>query len=174
MLAFRKSTLADIDRMMEVVTGAQELLRSQGIDQWQKGYPNRELLISDVHEGIGYVVTEDDRVVAMCAVTFTDEESYHTIEGGQWLTPNDSVYATVHRGAVARDSQGKGLTTFLFQSVADLTRAAGVKSLRADTHPDNPGMNRSLQKAGFVRCGMITLVGGSEDGDPRVAYELMV
>lgn len=174
MLAFRKSRLEDIDRMMEIVTDGQELLRSQGIDQWQKGYPNRELLISDVQEGIGYVVTDDERVVAMCAVTFTDEESYHVVEDGSWLTPDDAVYATVHRGAVARDSRGRGLTTFLFQSVADLARKAGVKSVRADTHPDNPGMNRSMQKAGFVRCGNITLIGGTEDGDPRVAYELMV
>ncbi len=174
MLAFRKSTLADIDRMMEIVDAGKALLKSMGLDQWQKGYPNRELLVSDVHAGIGYVVTDDERVVAMCAVTFTDEESYHVVEDGQWLTPNDSVYATIHRGAVARDSQGRGLTTFLFDSVAELARANDVKSIRADTHPGNVGMNRSLQKAGFTRCGIIHICGGTEDGDPRVAYEILV
>ena len=75
MLLFKKSTLEDIDTMMEIVDAGKALLRSQGIDQWHKGYPNRELLVQDVQDGIGYVVEEDGRVVAMCAVTFTDEAS---------------------------------------------------------------------------------------------------
>lgn len=173
MLLFRKSTLEDMDAMMEIVDAGKALLRSQGIDQWQKGYPNRELLVQDVQDGIGYVVEEDGRVVAMCAVTFTDEASYHTLRDGSWLTPDDSVYATIHRGAVARDCQGRGLPAFLFSSVADMARARNVKSVRADTHMENLAMQKALAKSGFIRCGIITLLGGSEDGDLRVGYELM-
>jgi hypothetical protein len=32
-------------------------------------------------------------------------------------------------------------------------------------------MQRALEKAGFVPCGTICLIGGREDGDPRRAYE---
>jgi len=165
--------MQDIDAMMDVVDAGKELLYNLGIDQWQKGYPNRELLVSDVEEGIGYVITENDRIAGICAVTFTDEEAYHDIKGA-WLTPDTCLYATIHRGAIARRFQGKGLTSFLFSSVADMAREHGAVSLRADTHPENMGMQRSLEKAGFKRCGEIIIVGGPEDGDMRVGYELML
>lgn len=171
MLVFRHSAMEDIDAMMDVVEAGKELLYSLGIDQWQKGYPNRELLISDVKEGIGYVITDGGRIAGICAVTFTDEEAYRGIRGA-WLTPDTCLYATIHRGAIARSCQGKGLTGFLFSSVADMAREHGAVSLRADTHPENIGMQRSLEKAGFVRCGEIVIIGGPEDGDIRVAYEM--
>lgn len=171
MRVFRRSTLEDIDEMMTIVTDGQALLKSQGIDQWQKGYPNRELLVEDVREGIGYVVEDEDRIAAMCAVTFTDEESYRNLDEGTWLTPEGGVYATIHRGAVARACQGQGYPAFLFSEVGKLAEAKGVRSVRADTHPENRAMQKALEKSGFVRCGVLTLIGGSEDGDRRLAYE---
>lgn len=173
MLAFRHSKMQDIDAMMDVVEAGKELLYSLGIDQWQKGYPNRELLISDMEEGIGYVITDDDKVVGICAVTFAAEEAYRKIHGA-WLTPETCPYAVIHRGAIARGSQGKGLTGFLFSSAADVAREHGAVSLRADTHPENAGMQRALEKAGFTRCGEIALIGGPEDGDIRIAYEMKI
>ncbi|MCI8513958.1 MAG: GNAT family N-acetyltransferase [Lachnospiraceae bacterium] len=174
MRVFRKSTPEDIEAMMTIVTDGQALLKSRGIDQWQKGYPNRDLLIADVREGIGYVVTEEERVAAMCAVTFTDEESYRKLDEGAWLTPDGSLYATIHRGAVARACQGKGYPSFLFSEVGKLAKARGAESVRADTHPQNIAMQKALEKAGFVRCGVLTLIGGSEDGDLRIGYEKRV
>lgn len=174
MPVFRKSTLQDIDEMMEIVDSGKELLKGQGIDQWQKGYPNRELLVSDVREGIGYVIEDAGSVVGVCAVTFTDEEAYRGIRNGAWLTPDTGVYATIHRGAIAEKSRGQGLTGFLFASVENMARKKGAVSMRADTHPENAGMQRSLEKAGFIRCGEIILSGGPEDGDMRVAYEKMI
>lgn len=171
MPVFRHSTIRDIDAMMEVIDSGKELLKEQGIDQWQKGYPNRELLLKDVEAGIGYVVEDAGRIVGVCAVTFTGEEAYREIKNGAWLTPDDSVYATIHRGAIAKESRGQGLTTFLFSAVEAMARENGAVSMRADTHPENPGMRRSLEKAGFVRCGEIALLEGEEAGDVRVAYE---
>ena len=43
--------------------------------------------------------------------------------------------------------------------------------MRIDTHGGNLPMQRALEKAGFTPCGTIILVGGSEDGDPRLAFE---
>ena len=35
-------------------------------------------------------------------------------------------------------------------------------------------MRRALEKAGCTPCGTIYLIGGREDGDPRVAYETIL
>ena len=40
-------------------------------------------------------------------------------------------------------------------------------NLRADTHADNAVMQRLLEGAGFVRCGIIY----TDDGMPRLAYQ---
>ena len=37
----------------------------------------------------------------------------------------------------------------------------------ADTHADNAVMQRLLEGAGFVRCGIIY----TDDGSPRIAYQ---
>ena len=83
-------------------------------------------------------------------------------------------YATVHRAAVARRHQGRQIPAFLFNSAADLARQSGCLSLRADTHPDNLAMQRSLQKAGFEKCGVLTLLSGDEAGDIRWGYERLL
>ena len=70
MITFRHSATADVDAMDKIIKDAVRGLGAQGIPQWQKGYPNRELLVADIENGIGYVLTDQDRVVALCAVTF--------------------------------------------------------------------------------------------------------
>ena len=174
MLIFRKSTYDDIDVMESIIDSGKTLLRSRGIDQWQKGYPNREQLIADVDTGVGYVAELDGRVVGVCMVMSTEEHSYRTIRDGQWLTAHDSGYVTVHRCAVAPDCRGQGVIGFIFRSAMDMARAAGAPSVRLDTHLENLTMQHALEKNGFTRCGIVTLVGGAEDGCLRVGYEQLV
>lgn len=171
MIAFRHSAAEDVDAMDQIVTDAVCLLGRQGIDQWQKGYPNRALLVSDIEHGIGYVLTDDDKVVALCAVTFTEEPSYLHISNGKWLTGNATSYATIHRMAVDATLRGKGYASHLFSAVEKMAAEKGINSIRIDTHEQNHSMQRALEKSGFIQCGNITLYGGPENGDPRIAYE---
>lgn len=174
MLTFRKSTYEDIDTMESIINDGKELLRSKGIDQWQKGYPNRAQLIEDAEKGIGYVAELDGRIVGVCMVMFTEELSYRTIRDGQWMTAQDSGYVTVHRCAVAADCRGQGVIGFIFRSALEMARTNGAPSVRLDTHLENLTMQHALEKNGFTRCGIVSLVGGAEDGCLRVGYEQLV
>ena len=175
MFVFRKSTLADIDEMVRIAEAARALLKSRGVAQWQRGtYPDRALFVQDVAEGIGYVVSEGPAVVAICAVTLTEEAAYRDLFDGAWLTADGALYATIHRGAVAPEHQGRRIPKFLFDAAADLAREKGAVSLRADTHPDNAAMQRALERAGFQRCGKLILLRGDERGDLRYGYERLV
>ncbi|WP_409226836.1 GNAT family N-acetyltransferase [Gudongella sp. SC589] len=175
MLVFRKSTIFDIDAIVQIANDGKELLKNNGIDQWQKGtYPDRKLFIQDVEDGLGYVVTDNDEVVAVCAVTFTEEASYRHLISGNWKTADNAVYATIHRAAVARKHQGKNLTGFLLDSVARLAAEKGAVSVRADTHPDNAAMNGAMQKAGFEKCGKFFIQEGDEAGGLRYGYERVI
>ena len=51
-MEFRKSTKSDVIKIMEIVKQAQEYFKSQGIDQWQNGYPNEEVINNDIENGV--------------------------------------------------------------------------------------------------------------------------
>ena len=44
-MEFIKAKMEHIDRMCEIMEEAKEQLRNLGLDQWQKGYPSREVWI---------------------------------------------------------------------------------------------------------------------------------
>ncbi len=175
MTTFRHSAPEDIEEIMEITERARAFLRSQGLDQWQKGYPDRQIFLSDTVTGLGYVLEEEGRIAAVCALTFTEEPSYRNIYGGQWLTEHKGdaapAYAAIHRMAVSAALRGKGYAGRLFKKAAALARERGMESIRIDTHEGNLPMQRALEKSGFVRCGIIYLKGGAEDGDARIAFE---
>lgn len=169
---FRRSTPEDIDEMMRIADAGKSLLKSKGIDQWQKGnYPCRELFEQDVRDGIGYVMTCNDDIAAICAVSFKDDPAYSYIEGA-WKTPAGTRYAVAHRGAMAPEYQGRHLTGKWFDFICELAAKNGMASVRIDTHEENLAMRKVFANAGFEECGTVYLHGGDcGTGDPRIAYE---
>lgn len=179
MFVLRRSTMEDVEAAVQIANEAKALLKRKGIAQWQRGtYPDWHVFAKDVEVGIGYVVEEvsDDvrEVVAVCAVTFTEEESYNHLLTGKWLTEDGTCYATIHRSAVARAKQGRGISTFLFEAVGKMAKEYPAKSIRIDTHPDNLTMQGALGKAGFIKCNEFLLLDGDEVGDLRYGYELVL
>lgn len=115
-----------------------------------------------------------NEILAICAVTLTDEADYRNLTSGKWLTDNDDKYATIHRSAVALNHQGKNLSGFLFSEVASMAKKESAVSIRIDTHPDNITMQKTLENSGFVKCGEFYISEGDEAGDLRYAYELLI
>ena len=151
---------------------AKAQLKRLGVDQWQKGYPNEAVWVSDVETGISWVAVENGEVLGAFMFSSAPEESYAEIDGA-WLTEG-TAYGSLHRVCVAEESKGRGVAGELFRHGFALAKQAGLPSVRIDTHEGNLPMRRALEKAGFTFCGKITLIGGSEDGDPRLAYEMLL
>ena len=163
---------ADLDAVMAIIEEARRSIAALGIDQWQKGSPNRAMLTRDMSLGQGRVVTLEDGIAATFAVVYTGEPTYDRIEDGAWLTPDldaDGVcsYIAIHRVAIALAHRGSGIATAIMEYAEGFARILGKGSLRIDTHAGNTVMRRMLEKNGFIHCGTIHL----ENGDPRVAYE---
>ena len=77
---------------------------------------------------------------------------------GEWI--NDDEYGVIHRIAVKYN--GRNIIGKVYEYCSKL-----CKNLKIDTHKDNKPMQRSLEKNGFTRCGIIYL----ENGDERIAYQ---
>ena len=158
-MIYRLAANEDLDQMMAMVDQAKASFKARGIDQWQKGEPDREGLAAGAAKGQIRVLEEDGRVIGMITLLEGRDPSYAKIDGA-WL--NDRPYVGFHRVCVAEDLKGRGIAARLF---------SGYDDIRIDTHPDNRSMQRALDKSGYRPCGLIRLSGGSEDGELRIAYQ---
>ena len=164
-MIFRKATTEDIDTIERMIKAASGRLGAAGIDQWQRGYPNRTSIENDVEAGVGMVLALGNEILAYGAVIFTGELAYDDLTGGQWLT--DGQYAVVHRLCVSEIFVGMGFAK-QFMSAAEAMAAERVKSFRIDTHPDNKIMQNLVERMGFTYCGDVVIE------SRRLAYEKII
>lgn len=152
-MIFRQAGERDLERAVAIMNDAIRRLGEAGVDQWQHGYPNRERLERDIEEGIGYVLCEEDEVVAYGAMVFTGESAYAEISNGRWLT-SEGDYAVVHRMCVAEQKVGKGYGR-RFIAEAERVASQSKRSMRVDTHADNKVMQHLMPSMGYTYCGII-------------------
>lgn len=157
-----------VDRMCEITGQAKRQLKGLGLDQWQKGYPSREVWLDDVKKGCTYLAVEEGEILGIFAFQTTPDVSYYEIDG-KWLT--DGEYASMHRCAWQMKAKEKVLRAKCFHTVLRWRRSQALKQFELIHSRGNLPMQRALEKAGFVRCGKIKLAEGPEAGDERIAFE---
>ena len=171
MIEIRKTSLCDIDSLMPIFNEARATIAALGIDQWQNGYPNQEVIGADLKKAQSYCVLSDGEIVGTFALIDDGEPTYDNIFDGKWLTGDGKEhYFAIHRVAISVKSRGMGISTAIIDYCTDAARKANKASLRIDTHRGNIVMRKMLEKHGFFHCGTIYL----ESGDERVAYEKMI
>ena len=164
-----KTTKKDIDRVMVIIGEARRSIGKLGIDQWQYGYPSRDIIKDDVERGISYIVKDDgDEIYGTFCLREDEEPTYKVIYDGAWLGTEKSF--ALHRIALCDAARGKGIASRIIEFIVNKCRDAGVSSVKVDTHQGNLPMRKMLEKNGFVYCGIIHLATGEE----RVAYEKIV
>ena len=172
-MEIRKTTLADLSKVMEIFAYAREQMAAAGNPQWSNGRPSEETIRADIEAGNSYVLVAEPgeigntecaegAVVSCLAGVFTlilgDEPTYALIEDGAWL--NDEPYGTLHR--IASNGKARGVMQ------AALAFCESVSpNIRVDTHEKNLAMQHILEKNGYVYCGRIYV----DDGTPRRAYQ---
>ncbi len=166
----RKSTTTDINEILSIIEDAKAALKGGGVDQWQTGYPNREVIEKDISDGVSYVLEEEGRILGTIAVTFDGEETYNTVYQGSWLSPPGTPYATIHRLATATAYKKSGYAKILCEHCISLCRDMGIGSAKVDTHRNNVAMRSLLEGFGFALCGIVYI----EDGSERIAYEYII
>ncbi len=160
-MKIRKTTLADVGAAEKIYNDARRFMRANGNPtQWASVYPNRESVLADIENGVGYVCEDEGEILAVFMFKIGQDKTYDVIYDGEWL--NDEPYAVIHRIAVAENAHGRGVAAFCF---AECFKR--FPNLKIDTHRDNIPMQRALVKAGFERCGIIHL----ENGEERVAFQ---
>ena len=166
-LILRPTCEGDLPEVMRIIADAQADFRARGIDQWQNGYPNEQVIRGDIERGESYVVIRGEQIVATAMITFAPDPNYAVIYNGEWLLAAPKSYATIHRIAVDLGERGQGIAEWIVGQTERMCRKCGADSLRIDTHRDNRSMQRVAEKNGMTLCGIIHLADGAE----RLAYE---
>jgi GNAT superfamily N-acetyltransferase len=167
-MQIRKATADDACAMLALFDEARATIAQLGINQWQNGYPSREVVEEDVALARSYVVTEDNQLCGTFVLIEDGEPTYDRIDGGHWKTGDDNQnYVAIHRVAISVAMRGKGISTAIMNFAAARAQELERGSLRIDTHQGNVVMRRMLEKHGFGYCGVIYL----QNGEARVAYE---
>ena len=165
-MIYRKAEIVDIDFIAEIILAASRRLGQAGVDQWQRGYPNRGSVERDVEAEVGRVLTTDaGQIVAYGALIYTGESAYNDLTGGEWLT--DGEYAVIHRLCVAEEFVGQGCSREFMLS-AEREAKAKVPSMRIDTHPENMIMQSLVGSLGYSYCGDVVIE------SRRLAYEKLL
>ncbi len=166
-MEFTKATKKDLDKVMQIIADARTRIGKLGIDQWQYGYPTRDIVREDIELERFYVGKEGGDILSVFVVIRDGEPTYDVIYNGEWLTGDSRNYVAVHRIAVSGDAVRRGIASQTLGFVASVAIKEGFDSIRIDTHEGNTPMRGMLERNGFVHCGTVYLTGGEK----RVAYE---
>ncbi len=147
-LRIRPARLEDFPAAAAIFARARAFMKATGNpNQWEDGYPSKDLLERDIAAGNFYAVCAGGDIHGVFALIAGADPTYATIDGA-WL--NDLPYATLHR--IASDGHARGV----FAAAADYAKAA-YASVRIDTYKDNRVMRRLIEKHGFRYCGIIRI-----------------
>lgn len=149
----RKASDTDVLSIWNILQQGIEKRRNEGSDQWQDGYPNREIVAGDIANGWAYIVENDKgEALGYFALIFEKEPAYEDIEG-KWLS--DFPYAVIHRMATDQKKKVKGLATWILLAIEKIVRTNGRKSIKVDTNFDNGAMLYLFEKLGYHYCGEV-------------------
>jgi len=167
----RQATIDDLPRIIKIIDSAKKTLRDRGVNQWQNGYPNDEILEQDIQEDISYVLILNGRVVGVAALQQGYDQNYQEMTSGSWSSDSDVTYSVIHRIAIEADHQGEHLSSALIQQLLTMSYHLGYRDVRIDTHPDNLVMQHIIESSGFEEKGTITM---DEDLGVRKAYQILL
>lgn len=137
----------ELEQIMEIYAAARTFMAANGnAEQWEDGYPQKEILQEDLEKKQLYVYEEDGKIGAAFVFFIGVEQDYETSVSGAWTSPKP--YGVLHRIAVA--TYGKGIASKCIQWCYEQCHC-----MRGDTGQKNKSMQRLFEKNGFTQCAMI-------------------
>ncbi len=143
----RRATLADVDRVAEVLNEAAGWLRSRGLDHWPARF-EREYVAWHVHDRECHLALDGPEAVGTFSLQASDPEIW-----GE--RPPDAMY--LHRLAVRPSHAGLGRE--LLARAEREAAAAGRPYVRLDCGAENPSLRAYYEQAGYRHLGDLAMPG---------------
>lgn len=148
-LILRMATIEDLEHVEKIFKNAIEVMDSNGINQWDDIYPNKEILKEDILKGEMFLGVVDNKIACAFVLNSDYDEEYNN---GNWKYRNES-FNIVHRLCVNPGFQNQGIGTQSMMLIEKILRKDGIESIRLDAFSLNPFALRLYEKIGYVRVG---------------------
>ncbi|MBD3920416.1 GNAT family N-acetyltransferase [Paenibacillus sp. PR3] len=126
-------------------------LQGRGIRQWDRFYPNRWIIGSDIKRHNMFGIRMDGRVVAAVVVDANQSDKYKSLA---W-SDRDGTPSCIHRLVVHPEYQGRGLGKQLLQYAEALAKQQGSSSIRLDVYKGNPSAVNMYSRANYKQVGEV-------------------
>lgn len=143
----RKAIKNDISRIMEIIELSKEKMKEEKNDQWQGGYPSKELFIKDYEKRILYVFEEDKILKGCISIEKTSVDSYKNII--KESSKKDSY--VFHRLCIDPTYRHQKIATRLLKYGENLAKKDHINIIKADTGIHNSAMMSLFKKLGYQK-----------------------
>ena len=119
----RKGEISDVENIMEMYKSCVEGMIENGIDQWDKKYPNKEIILSDLKSQTYFVI--EDKNIVLGGINI-DKKQDRTYLAMPWKDTNES-FLVVHRLAVKKDLWKQKIGLKLMEFAEELVKKNKLK-----------------------------------------------
>ena len=166
-MIIRKAEISDLEKIMEMYKSCVAGMIANGIDQWDKSYPNAEVIMEDLIAQTYFVVIENDIIIAGINIDQNQDDTYLALD---WEDKKDQ-FLVVHRLAVKVEFWNDGIGKSLMLFTENLVTERGLNSIRLDTYSGNPKAIEFYKKLGYRELGTIDL---KPDKDKYHCFEKII
>ncbi len=144
----RKATIADLDKIYEIVREAVKRMNETGNYQWNDEYPLYSDFQKDINEGTLYVSACDDEILGIICLTYEEDDHYDNID---WRLDKKAI--NIHRLVVNTKHRGKGISKSLFEHAEKVAIETKTYYIKGDTHYINDLVNALFIKFKYTYVG---------------------
>lgn len=161
----QKAALKDLDNLFSITQNCGKHMIENGIFQWDKNYPTKEVLKKDIELQQIWKLGTKNNITGIIVLTEIEDSEYKLINWS--TTSNNNLY--IHRLAIDPIYQGKGHAQKLMDFAEDYAVKNKYTSIRLDTFSQNKRNQRFYEKRNYVKLDSIYLPNQSEH--PFYCYE---
>lgn len=148
----RRAHSGELQEIMNLISKCVQVMQAGGSDQWDEGYPNREVISEDIRNGTLFICTDQGAIAGILVLDEKQTEQYQDIE---WIETH-GPHLIMHRLAVHPEIQGKGIARRLIAFAEEFARSGGYRSIRLDTYAKNDRALRLYPSLGYSHRGEIS------------------
>lgn len=146
----RAINITDLPQILKALEEVKQNMFTQGIDQWDKHYPNADTIITDIQKEQAYIYTENEQILAYMVLNEEYDVEYNDL---RWTSP--SPFIIIHRLFVSPTAQGKGISSKMILFAEQYAKNNNYASIRFDAYSLNTTANAVYTKKGYQLVGTV-------------------
>ena len=162
-----KAKKTDLDCIMKMYRSCIKGMIDLNIDQWDKTYPNKNIISEDITNKTYYVAKINNHIVGGMNLDSKQDPAYLKIN---WKDKEDK-FLSVHRLAVSEENWSKKIGKKLMIFAENEVVRKNLKSIRLDTYITNIRALNFYSKLGYQKLGKIYL---KENKNEYLCFEKII